>query len=81
MACGLLNDGTVVGAHSNSLRDGKGMGQKSHDVLAYLCRACHDLVDGRIGGMDRAARRMLWLEAAHETILWLLQSGHLEVLP
>jgi hypothetical protein len=39
--CG-ADDGTVVWAHSNSQRHGKGMGIKAHDLFgAYLCHSCH----------------------------------------
>ena len=33
-----MQDGTVVSAHSNQLRDGKGTGIKGHDYrIAFLC--------------------------------------------
>ena len=48
---GCLNDNgaTTVFAHKN----GSGMGEKSkdeygQDIGAFLCRYCHDVVDGRI---------------------------------
>ena len=47
--CDAINDGTVVGAHSNRLEDGKGLGIKSHDLVAYVCKGCHDNIDGRAG--------------------------------
>lgn len=47
MRCGASNEGQVVACHSNQIRDGKGMGIKAHDLPAYLCTRCHDLVDGR----------------------------------
>lgn len=53
MSCGLVNLGTVVACHSNSQRHGKGMGLKSHDVVAYLCQECHDRIDGRVGTLTR----------------------------
>jgi hypothetical protein len=50
VSCG-RDDGTVVWAHSNQQRHGKGMGIKAHDLFgAYLCHDCHDLLDGRITG-------------------------------
>ena len=46
VSCG-ADDGTVVWAHSNSLRHGKGTGIKAHDLFgAYLCNSCHVNYDG-----------------------------------
>jgi len=45
VSCG-ANEGTIVWAHSNSQRHGKGMGIKAHDLFgAYLCHNCHSLYD------------------------------------
>jgi hypothetical protein len=47
VACG-ADDGTIVYAHSNEQKHGKGMGIKAHDLFgAYLCQNCHDGYDGR----------------------------------
>ena len=80
MRCEARNRGDVVGAHSNSLRDGKGMGLKAHDLVAYLCPACHDLVDERAGGWAREDREREFLRAVYRTVLWLLQEGYLKVI-
>lgn len=41
------NPETVVFAHSNKLKHGKGMGKKASDEFgAYLCYRCHAIVDG-----------------------------------
>ena len=79
MNCGEVNRGQVVACHSNSLSHGKGIGQKAHDVPAYLCGDCHDLLDGRTGNLTREEKRAMFLESAYKTILWLLQSNHLQV--
>lgn len=43
--CGAC-DGTIVHAHSNEGRDGKGGAQKAHDCFgAWLCARCHDWAD------------------------------------
>mgnify|MGYP003353935617 FL=1 len=43
--CG-AEDGTVVAAHSNQLRDGKGKAIKAHDFrIAALCYRCHHEID------------------------------------
>ena len=40
---------TVIAAHSNKARHGKGMGLKSKDsYVAFCCSSCHDAIDGRI---------------------------------
>jgi cytochrome c553 len=43
--CG-IEDGTVVAAHSNQLRDGKGRSIKAHDFrIAAMCYRCHTRCD------------------------------------
>ena len=79
MSCGARNRGNVVACHSNSLEHGKGMGQKAHDVPAYLCGDCHDLLDGRAGSLTREEKSAMFLEAAYASMAWLLQEGHLQV--
>ena len=82
MGCGNPNDGSVVMAHSNQSRDGKGMRLKAHDYrVAALCCTCHDIVDGRmIGrwytGEDRAD---LWEIAHRATLGWLFEHGYISV--
>lgn len=77
--CGRHNDSTVVAAHSNQLRDGKGRGLKAHDYrIAYLCYACHQFCDS--GKESRAARLELWEEAHRKTIGWLFDNEHLKVV-
>lgn len=45
VACG-ADDSTIVWAHSNSQKHGKGMGIKAHDLFgAYLCHKCHSAYD------------------------------------
>jgi len=76
--CG-IEDGTIVAAHSNQLRDGKGRGLKAHDYrIAALCFKCHSELDqGR--EMSKSERIELW-EAAHRaTIGWLFESERLNV--
>ena len=61
--CG-AEDGTVVAAHSNQLRHGKGMGLKAHGYVAALCHSCHHKLDQ---GKDwtKQERRDYW-QLAHE---------------
>ena len=79
MCCGGHNDGTVVGAHSNYLEDGKGMATKSHDLVALLCCKCHSFIDGRDSDLTSLEKRMLFYRAWYRTSLWLLETGRLVV--
>ena len=74
MSCLEDNDGTVVMAHSNQQRDGKGTGHKAHDYrVAAMCLRCHALVDS--SGLTRAEKVEIWDAAHRETIGWLFDSG------
>ena len=72
-------DGTVVAAHSNQLRDGKGRGIKAHDYrIAALCYSCHmELDQGK--SLDKAERVESWEEAHRKTIAWLFENNHIEL--
>ncbi|ARQ46699.1 DUF1364 family protein [Oxalobacter formigenes] len=77
--CGKVNDGTVVAAHSNQLRDGKGKGIKAYDFrVAYLCNGCHSEIDqgSKLNKQERIER---WEEAHRKTVEWWFLSGVLEV--
>lgn len=78
MNCG-AQDGTVVAAHSNWLRDGKGKGIKAHDYrIAALCFRCHSEIDqGK--SLSKQERQENWEYAHRQTIAWLFESGHLQV--
>ena len=79
MGCG-AQDGTVVAAHSNQLRDGKGRGLKAHDYrIAALCYRCHmNLDQGK--DLTKEQRVELWEEAHRETIGWLFENGKLKTV-
>jgi len=72
--CG-ISDGTVVAAHSNQLRDGKGRGLKAHDYrVASLCYRCHmELDQGK--DLSKQERTELWEEAHRKTIGQLFERG------
>ena len=74
--CGIDN-GTIVMAHSNQLKHGKGMGIKASDVfVAALCYTCHNIVDGRCApDMARETRDYLWTTAHKNTIAYLMKKG------
>jgi hypothetical protein len=76
--CG-TEDGTVVAAHSNQLRDGKGRGLKAHDYrIAALCFRCHSELDQGTK-MSKAERVESWEEAHRGTIGWLFEKGYIDV--
>ena len=74
-----MQDGTVVAAHSNQLRDGKGTGIKAKDFrVAWLCMTCHHMIDND-KTLDKHDRIAAWEEAHRKTIGWLFENNHLEV--
>jgi hypothetical protein len=73
--CQKRNDGSVVAAHSNQIRDGKGTGIKADDFrIAYLCAACHTMVDSS-KKLSRFDRIQIWEEAHRRSIGWLFETG------
>jgi hypothetical protein len=78
MHCG-IEDGTIVAAHSNQLRDGKGRGLKAHDYrIAFLCGKDHAELDQGYA-MTRFERVQMWEDAHRKTVGWLFDNGHIEV--
>ena len=78
MMCSMQN-GTIVAAHSNQLRDGKGTGIKSHDYrIAFLCHQCHHMIDND-KKMSKEERINAFEHAHRATIGWLFLNNHLEV--
>jgi Fe-S oxidoreductase len=76
--CG-AEDGTVVAAHSNQLRDGKGRSIKAHDYrIAALCYSCHSQID-QGSKMSREDRVEIWEMAHRKTVGWLFDNDKLEV--
>lgn len=72
-------DGTIVAAHSNQLRDGKGRGLKAHDYrIAALCFSCHSELD-QGQKLSKSERIEMWEEAHRKTIGWLFENNHLTV--
>lgn len=70
-------DGTVVAAHSNQLKDGKGKGIKAHDYrIAALCYKCHMELD-QGGKMSKQQRIEMWEEAHRKTIGELFEQGYI----
>jgi hypothetical protein len=79
MGCGKQNNGEVVMAHSNQLRDGKGTGIKAHDYrVAAMCNDCHYEIDNGTW-LSREQRVDKWEEAHRKTIGWLIESGRVTV--
>jgi hypothetical protein len=79
MNCGIKN-GTVVAAHSNQLRDGKGRSMKAHDYrIAALCFTCHSELD-QGNKMTKDERIAFWEDAHRNTIGWLFDAGKVVVV-
>lgn len=77
--CG-AQDGTVVAAHSNQLRDGKGRGLKAHDYrIAALCMRCHHEID-QGSKLSKLERLDIWENAHRATVGWLFENGYLKVI-
>jgi len=77
--CG-TSDGTIVAAHSNQQRDGKGMGIKANDYrIAYLCFKCHCYIDSDPKA-TKEEKREKWEEAHRDTIGWLFDNGHIKIV-
>lgn len=81
MMCGKPNDGTIVAAHYQGLRQhsfGKGTGIKPSDsAVAFICSNCHDIADGRVKGYsgDKTERSEEFLFAIVKTHDYLLKEG------
>ena len=76
--CG-IEDGTVVAAHSNQMRDGKSTSMKSSDYrIAAMCFKYHSNLD-QGSKMNREERVEMWEDAHRATIGWLFETKHLEV--
>lgn len=76
--CG-CEDGTIVAAHSNQLRDGKGKGIKAHDYrIAALCYKCHMELD-QGNTLTKQQKFYDWDEAHRKTIGWLFENDYLKV--
>jgi hypothetical protein len=73
-----IDDGTVVAAHSNQLRDGKGKGIKAHDYrIASLCFKCHFELDQGTK-YNKSERMNIWEEAHRKTIGEMFERGLLK---
>ena len=76
--CGIQN-GTIISAHSNQLRDGKGRGIKAHDYrIAALCYGCHMELDQGTS-MSKLERVEMWDEAHRKTIGWLFENDYIKL--
>lgn len=75
--CG-RQDETIVPAHNNEVRFGKGTGIKVSDALwAAVCSECHRKIDE--GSLSREERTQLWTDAYIKTMKWLIEEGYLVV--
>jgi hypothetical protein len=77
-SCG-REDGTIVAAHSNQLRDGKGRGLKAVDYrVAAMCFSCHSTLD-QGSKLTKEQKVEMWEEAHRKTIGWLFEKEHITV--
>ena len=77
--CGSQN-GTVVAAHSNQQRDGKGMGIKADDFrIAAMCYKCHHELDAG-NELSKHERERMWEEAHRKTVGWLFLNDHIKII-
>lgn len=76
-----MNPETVVCAHSNKARHGKGMGIKSNELFtAHCCSSCHDAIDGRIHThLSPAEMDEFWMRGFERTLIWATENGHIEI--
>jgi hypothetical protein len=76
--CG-IDDGTIVAAHSNQLKDGKGRGLKASDYrIASLCYSCHSEIDqGK--RLNKSERIQMFEDAHRSTIGEFFERGYLDV--
>lgn len=76
--CG-ADDGTIVPAHANEIRLGKGMGYKAEPwTVVPLCLTCHSWLDN--GQADRLRVRETYAACWTNHITALLQAGLIGVL-
>lgn len=65
---------TSVWAHSNSQRDGKGMGIKAHDLFGCVaCAPCHRWLDE--GKAGRAEKERVFYEAMRDSLRAACEAG------
>ena len=73
--CGIENPNgdRLCLCHSNALQDGRGASFKSHDLFGAMgCHACHDLVDGRNGTLNKHQKRAMHEAANKKMLRWLV---------
>ena len=76
--CG-IQDGTIVAAHSNQLRDGKGRGLKALDYrIAALCFSCHSTLDQGTK-LSKTERVEMWEAAHRKTIGEFFEQGIINI--
>lgn len=72
--CGVA-DGTVVAAHSNQLRHGKGRGIKASDIyVASMCYRHHTELD-QGHAMSKSEKIEMWEDAHRNTVRLLVRRG------
>lgn len=72
---------TVVAAHSNKQRHGKGTGLKAHDVfVAWACDRCHSAIDGRIQtDLSPQELQEFWQWGFERTLISAIEQGFIKL--
>jgi hypothetical protein len=79
-SCWKANDGTLVLAHSNSLRLGRGSHFKSPDYYgAIVCFECHAQIDGAMPNITKEEKRDKHQQAHEATVSWWWEAGVIDV--
>ncbi len=75
------NRSTSVWCHLNDLFVGRGAYHKGHDILGFIgCSDCHNLYDGRAGGLSLEEKRIIGWEAHARTLAYLLDNDLIEIV-
>lgn len=77
-SCGKCTDGTLVLAHSNALRLGRGSYHKSPDYFgAIVCHECHSDIDSS-NKLSKEEKREMHQRAHELTLQWWFETGIIE---
>lgn len=76
VSCG-IDDGTVVWAHSNEQKHGKGIGIKAHDLFGcFICHKCHFLYDSSTS-MNKFDKQAWFREQWEKSMILVCKKGYI----
>jgi hypothetical protein len=72
---------TVIAAHSNKGRHGKGTSLKAHDIfVTWCCSSCHDALDGRVQtDLTPAEIQDFWQWGFERTLVEAITQGIIKI--